>query len=307
MPDRPRGWSVMVPAAVAVATVVAAGALASVYVGRTGMFKDKGGRVAREVRSIPPVVTPPGAGSLQLTMTAPSGTTWLGQCVTVTLHARNTGGSRLTGVKAHLATDDGGTVVAAMSGPVPAGPVQIVPDATVSFVWTCTMSGIGVVCFTGAVTGLDSLNEQPFAGYVLAVTTTKVPGTLEALLTASGTPPIVGDIFDIALSVSNNGGTDIEGAAGHLTVTAGAGFLVTMAGPVPAGPVTVPAGGFQAFVWTFSATGIGYVAVTASATGTVAGLATQVTAIGSTEFTSYGGISTIGACRIIGGREGVLT
>ena len=280
-------------AVVAVLAAVVATARAAVRLGRTGLFKDRGEKVTRDVRAIPVPPVPPTSGALRLSIAVPSGTIWLGQCVTVTLIAANGGGSRLTGVKGRLAADDSGAVVSAMSGPVPPGPVAIEPGAACSFVWTCTMSGAGIVCFTGTVTGLDSLTEAPFSLSASATTVTKRPATLQAWLQASAAPPAFGSLIDLTVSVSNTGGCDATGVTGTISFTDGGGLMVPMSGPAPAGPVTVGPGALQTFVWSYSVAGIGYVAASGDAKGTDSGLLVPVSASGATEFTSFGGISTI--------------
>jgi DNA-binding beta-propeller fold protein YncE len=155
------------------------------------------------------------------------------------------------------------------------------------------MSGLGSVRFTGTVTGIDSLTESPLVQSVTADTIRGLAGDLQAWLTASVAPARLGDLVDLTLSVSNTGGCDVTGVTGALTFTSGAAAMVLMAGPTPPGPVAVAPGALQTFVWTYSAAGIGDIAVTGDAKGTDSGLMVAVSASCATEFNSSGGISTI--------------
>ncbi|MEK7765136.1 MAG: NHL repeat-containing protein, partial [bacterium] len=80
----------------------------------------------------------------------------VGQIVTVTLTVTNTGSLALTGVLPSLDVNAGASLVQALSGPVPAGPVGLALNAGQSFVWTFSVVGAGAIRFTATGTGVDS-------------------------------------------------------------------------------------------------------------------------------------------------------
>jgi hypothetical protein len=76
---------------------------------------------------------------------------------------------------------------------------------------------------------------------------------------------LVGDSYDVVLTVTNTGGMTATGVAGTMWFDTGGLPASLVAGP--AGPVDIPAGGSQYFTWSWVAVNEGVFAVTATATG----------------------------------------
>jgi len=96
------------------------------------------------------------------------GGAWLiaGDVQAVGLVVQNTGGDKITNTVPALSVVGGTASGIPMSGPVPAGPLTIMPGGTTTFVWTYTFSGLGTVVFSGTVSGIDALIAMPVSAQV---------------------------------------------------------------------------------------------------------------------------------------------
>jgi len=94
---------------------------------------------------------------------------------------------------------------------------------------------------------------------------------LRSALSATPNPLSPGQLTQVVLTVTNTGGGAATGVYPSIEPNSGGGIIELKAGPVPAGPVTIGAGVVQRFTWTCSLTGLGTVALTATAQGTNSG------------------------------------
>jgi hypothetical protein len=141
--------------------------------------------------------------------------------------------------------------------------------ASHTFTWSVSAYGYAVMRFTATLTAMDN-------GSGLAITTGPVvSGTmnfgagsiLAAHLTVPTTPVPVGGWFTVELTVTNSGGGAITGSVRPMAVSPAGAAVFPVDGPVPAGSLSIPAGGIQSFSWTYSVSGGGRVYFTASFTG----------------------------------------
>ncbi|MEK7767233.1 MAG: hypothetical protein AAB368_13470, partial [bacterium] len=127
------------------------------------------------------------------------------------------------------------------------------PDATgaVACPWQVNETGIYYISAFAALAG------QFMSG------SAKLTAALDPLPAA----PQIGQWFDVRLRVTNPGGVDATGVTATLSIDAGAARLTAVTLP-SAAPTTLTAGGSATYVWSFSITGAGILAFTATAAGT---------------------------------------
>jgi len=189
----------------------------------------------------------------------------VGRWVEVVLSVTNEGGATLSAVVPELEANTGGSLLDYVSGPVPA---PLGPGASAFFTWTYSVSGAGSVSLTGTATGTDAYSGDTIAHAASASATLQEPPLLVASLTVLPAKTETGQWLTVTLDVENNGGTGVGGLMPFLDVNAGGSLLELPAGPSPAGPVALAAGGGSAsFAWTFSVSGAGPVAFTATGMG----------------------------------------
>jgi len=95
----------------------------------------------------------------------------VGQWVTVSVTVTNTGGYSVVNVLPTLDVTSGGSNLTLETGPVPTGPLTLVPGAGQTFVWTLSVNGTGVAALTASITGIDAGS----GGGVLTTATGRVP------------------------------------------------------------------------------------------------------------------------------------
>jgi len=103
------------------------------------------------------------------------------------------------------------------------------------------------------------------------VTTAVFPSGAISAAAASATVVSVGEWITVTLTITNTGGSDLLGLTPSLLVGPGSTLVVPVTGPVPAGPLTLPAAAATTFVWTWSAAGSGLATFTPSATAATCG------------------------------------
>ena len=216
------------------------------------------------------VVQTPAA--VQAALAALPSTVGVGQDFLVTLTVTNTGGTTATGVSAPEPVVAGTGVASFLAGPLPAMPVTLVGGASVTFTWTFSGASSGLVDLTTTVTGTDANTAAAVStGPVVVGPVTIVPsGTLVSRVTVTVLPVSVGQWITVALTVTNDGGVPANAVIPGV-VNASTAALALVSGPVPAGPVTLGPGAAQVFVWTFSASGAGSLALSLTTTGTDGG------------------------------------
>ncbi len=115
-----------------------------------------------------------------------------------------------------------------------------------------------------------------------ASSTVVTAGVLE--VAAASTPRVsVGQWVTVCLTVTNTGGSAVDGIMPDVAAGPGAELVVPESGPSPPGPVTLAPGSATTFTWTFSASGAGLAGFTATASGsTCAGTAVLAATAAST-------------------------
>jgi len=208
---------------------------------------------------------------LTAAMTVTPSPAFMGQWVQIMLTVTNTGGGTANSVSPSLQTNSGGTLVVYQIGPSPSGPLMLAPGSTTTFVWTYSVSGTGTVSFTGTVSGTDAGSGAPVMVSASQSVMTALPSggyaSLVANLSAVPNPVNLGEWIQVVLVLSNTGTGFATQVSPSLNLDSGGALLVAISGPVPAGPVTMSAGGSQSFTWTYSVSGIGTVLFTGGASG----------------------------------------
>ncbi|MEK7767803.1 MAG: hypothetical protein AAB368_16355, partial [bacterium] len=195
----------------------------------------------------------------------------------------NTGQAMATGVAVADPLGAGTGSAAPTAGPDPAGAVPLAGGQSQVYTWTATGSAPGGVAFTVTAVGTDANTLAPVTSGPSpsgTVTISVVPGTLAAAMAAPAAAS-VGQWIIVTATVTNTGGSDLQGVSVLLEGPPGSGSI--RAGPVPAGPVLLPVGVMQAFTWTYSVSGVGALAFTATASGSVCG---------GTPVNAWAGVST---------------
>lgn len=191
-----------------------------------------------------------------------------GTSVRVVLSVTNTGGFPATGVVPAIEAVAGGGLAVDLAGPEPAGPVTLGPQGRACFTWTYSITGAGTIVFSATAAGTDAGTGGPVAASSVSALPTAAPPAVSAGLALSSSSPVVGQVLIVTLDAANAGGVDVAGVMPVIQVNRGSALLVPLTGPLPAGPVTLTAGGgMQLFTWTFSVTGAGVVEFTATAAG----------------------------------------
>jgi len=213
----------------------------------------------------------------------------VGQRVDVVLTVKNSGEAGAVNVSAPVPAVSGAGTALFGLGPVPAMPVSLAGGASRSFTWTYTSTGSGEVVFTTTVTGTDAVLGTAITAATAVADGTAVSAVPGGLAVSVGVQPevSVGQWVNVTMDLANPGDTPVLDvtAPGGMRVSGAAGTLV--AGPLPAGTITVDALGTASIAWTFSvggagtigfsATAVGYVCGTNGVTATAWGITTAVT------------------------------
>jgi hypothetical protein len=188
----------------------------------------------------------------------------LGQDVFIEMVVSNSGDVDALGVAPSLAPDPA-DATSALEGPAPAS-AAIDPGGTATFAWRWVGAAPGPVRFTGTAAGVDALS----------VTTVSAPARDSAAIVVQRPAALAGDLvaparvnfgqlFDVALAVSNLGVAVAAGVAADLSISPTA-----LAAAVPPAPAAVDLPGSSSATLTrrFEAIGVGVGAVQASVSGT---------------------------------------
>ncbi|MEK7477438.1 MAG: hypothetical protein AAB152_17590 [Candidatus Coatesbacteria bacterium] len=192
----------------------------------------------------------------------------VGQSVEVVLTVTNTGGTALNAVTPALAVTAGASALSPVSAP---GALAVPAGASRSFTWVHIVTGAATVELTGSATGTEAGTGIPRTVFGRAVLTALAPSALVATAAGGPDPAAVGQWITLAFTVTNTGGTAVNGLAPSLQFNAVGALLVPQGGVVPAGPVVLAAGASRTFRWTYSVGGTGAVGYTVTGTGTDAG------------------------------------
>ena len=193
-----------------------------------------------------------------------------GQGFLVTLTVTNAGQAAATGVAASSFLLEGTGGAAPAGGPVPALPATISGGTSMVFTWTYSGSATGSVWFTTTVSGSDGN-----VGWVLAtgpaqsgVVIVQAPAVLAASAAALPATVGVGQAMLLTVTVTNTGGATANTVAPAAPTVAGTGALSVVAGPFPAGSVSLAGGVPVVFTWTYDGASVGTAWFTTTVTGT---------------------------------------
>jgi uncharacterized repeat protein (TIGR01451 family) len=192
-----------------------------------------------------------------------------GQWFQVEFTVANSGTLAIPDVTAEIAVGPGAGLVD-ISGPIPPGPINLLPGINVTFAWSCTATAVGMVTFTATATG-TACPGTISASASGACSIADLPG-LDSTLVALPNPCNKGQTFHVVFTVTNNGTVDVTGLVPALLGGSGAGKSMVSAGPFPSGGVTVTAGSTVTFTWTCTATWEGSRVFSTSGTGTASGV-----------------------------------
>jgi hypothetical protein len=195
----------------------------------------------------------------------------VGQWVQVTLTVTNTGGFNATGVSPAIQVNTASALVALQGTVTPPGPVLLAPGGCQGFTWTFSVSGAGLVGFTATASGTDAGTGNPVLGAVTESLGTVAGGLLSAAMSITPSSASARQWVTVRLTVTNSGGVNVADVNPCIQANSGGGLVVLESGPAPAGPVTLGPGVTQTFAWTYSVSGAGMVAWTATGLGTDAG------------------------------------
>ncbi len=211
------------------------------------------------------------------------GTVCAGSPFLVELTVTNQGEAAANGltIPGFLASGTGGGNPAA--GPNPPMPASLPGGSSRTFTWTFTGSSVGTFSLSTTVLATD-------ANSVLPVSTAPVVSgpevvTATGALAATASPPVrvsIGQVFGVALTVTNTGGLGVTALAATLYAGTG-GALVTLIS-APAGTMSLAPAEATTYVWTFTAVSSGPVMFTMTALGSTLcqGLPVAVAVAGGT-------------------------
>ncbi len=213
------------------------------------------------------LIAPLAVLSVTMTIDPPSATVYVGQWITVTLSVTNTGGLIAQNLLpfAQYALPGGLDWIA---GPDPSGPLDLAPGGATVFVWTYSVSGSGLLVFTGSVSG-GSGGAGPAAAWATGVRMLARPGELRGHLSVTpGTAP-AGVTLTVRATITNTGDEAVTGTwlPDFSWTTTGDLALTLATGAFPAGPLTLSGRTTTVFVWTFTTSGEGSVTFSATAFG----------------------------------------
>lgn len=177
----------------------------------------------------------------------------LGQAFSAILSVSNTGCGAALNLMPDLSRIAGGGNVVLVSGPSPGSTTYLGQGESFTFTWTYSATAVGVVNFSGTVTGWD----PGLSATVMAASTGSVliqtPAGLTGAIAVQPATVYPGDAVVVTLTVTKTGQADATGVRGSVTpILTGVSALKAL-GPSPAGPFTLSGTGSQAFTWVYTA------------------------------------------------------
>jgi len=190
-------------------------------------------------------------GTLVAVATTPA-TVSTGQIFIVVLQLTNPAGSDVTGVVPTLAQSPAG--FATQIGGNPAG-VGTMPGAGAPrfFTWVFNAPSAGTVTFSLTGTGSVCTGTNNVSDWGTGVTSVVTGASLAGIVHAFPTPRVEPQPFLVTLTLTNTGGAIALSVTPTLAVDGASSAVLMTAGPnPPAGTVSIPAGAWQVFSWTFT-------------------------------------------------------
>lgn len=204
----------------------------------------------------------------------------LGGNVRVDLTVTNVGGGDANGVDPGNLLPFGPGQLGSIVGPTPPAGQNILSGQTVVFSWTLSGLAAGNVFFSWTIVGSDVSTGVGLS--IPSVTMAPVAVVLPASLAARVSVPagvVAGDWFDLILTVTNTGEVGAALTAASVLDSSAGTVVSRMSGPSPGVPLPIGPGASQAFVWTYSANGVGVINFTSTASGTDSTFGDPVSAV----------------------------
>ncbi len=189
----------------------------------------------------------------------------VGKWFRVIVSVTNTGSGPVTGVTADLQVNSGSAFLVPIDTPT-GGAISLAAGGATAFTWTWSSSGVGFMSFTTTVYGTDAGLGDLLVVSGTVGTTSLAAAELSTRLSIIPAAPVMGQLAQLRLSVTNTGGVHALSVTPVLQANAGAGLISVINGPVPAS-MSLPPGNATTFAWTFTVTGFGTLGFTATASG----------------------------------------
>jgi hypothetical protein len=203
--------------------------------------------------------------------------------VTVVMTVNNTGGAAANVLVPTITGTGAGQIAMLSSGPVPNTPQVISGGGNTSFMWTFSVSGIGVMTFSGHAHGTDvnSGNPADANSNTALVNVVSNEPVLQASLTGYPAQVSIGQEFTIDMTVTNVGLVDSASVTtSALVVTGGTVNLVSQPGAQ-----AIPAGQARVYEWRYNATTPGAITFNGSAWSLTGDVNSNTTSAIVTSFT----------------------
>ncbi|MEK7474769.1 MAG: hypothetical protein AAB152_03950 [Candidatus Coatesbacteria bacterium] len=172
-----------------------------------------------------------------------------GQWVTVMLTVTNAGGAVLNGIPT-LGQDAGPGTGAITAGPTPSATTVLPTGQSMTFTWSFSASGAGLVELTGTLTGWDlSLSATTWVQATGSFLIQKRPALSASLVMTSASSLLPGDAIVLVFTVSNSGEAGAT-VTPRLPKVSGSGTGYLALSPVA---LVVPGGGSVSFTWVYTA------------------------------------------------------
>lgn len=198
------------------------------------------------------IVTIARPGELHADYTGPA-TVNVGQTFTIRMEVVNAGGVAVNTIVPDPPFVSGPGGVIERSGPEPASLVSLAPGESGSFAWTYQAQSAGLVAWSGAVSGEDSVSHATVStiatDHTLSIQT---PAQLSCNIQARPLIAPTGSTIYITMTVTNSGGASAVNVAPSSLTTGGSGAVTLLDGPFGA-PVTIPGGSSRQFTWQYRA------------------------------------------------------
>lgn len=225
--------------------------LAAAVVGGTmyAIGGNEGGATAMVEAGLVVPALPP--AQLSATLMCSPGAAPIGTTVTVQLTVTNTGGEAADGVAPSLQINQGAGLVLPVGTVVPSGTVLLAPGGAQTFVWTFSVTGVGIVGLTGTATGQDAVTSGAIAGSGSG-SFAGVNSTLSVVsIQAAPTLLEIDQVVTVVMTVSATGALPVFAISPTGLAPTGPGQVAYETGPVPPSITRLDPGQSGVFTWTW--------------------------------------------------------
>ncbi|MGD2205182.1 MAG: Ig-like domain-containing protein [Anaerolineae bacterium] len=189
----------------------------------------------------------------------------VGQTITVTMQADNTGDAAASDVAPEPLTMGGTGGASSLSGPTPPLVLMLGGGSSTSFEWTYRADAAGTVSWTGMVTGTDINDSRTVTDTATSNNVTiQTPAALSCGMDAAPSSVGTGALIYVTMTVTNTGQANAQNVNPSALTMSGTAAFVSGPGGAPA---VIPGGTSAQFTWTYQATAVGAVNWTGNASG----------------------------------------